>query len=147
MLKIKKDEQGYMIGDNIYLSLSDTKKGKVNLLMTKGQEMNFGPADFKIDYPGEYDKDWLNIKVYEWDETKLNYVVRLNGKVLWIIQNRNILEKEDIQDIDYWVFTDPSTTKTLDRLEYEWERYLLSEDGVQQLNEVVEDATSEEETE
>lgn len=127
MIKIDNTENWFVINWKFCFTENGGKDWYINFASNIGKDMNFGRRDrFMIEYPWEYDKDWYFIKTYAWDNWKLNYIVKLNWKKVAIIQNPDIIEKEELEGVWYWVFTDPFTAKLLDKLELEWERIDLN---------------------
>lgn len=127
MLKIEKLNSWYLIEDKIMFNPSEFMDNYINIMAVRWQDMNYGKAsNFKIDFPWEYDKESYFFKVYEWEDWKLNYFIRFADKRIALILTPWIIEKEQFEDIDCWVFDNDYTNSILDKLEIEWERINLS---------------------
>lgn len=70
-VNIKKHSDGYVLEGKFYLCFSKPEKNYINMMITKGEDMRYqvnekaADQGFIIDYPGEYDKDAVTIKVVD----------------------------------------------------------------------------------
>jgi len=51
----------------------------------------------------------------------------MKQKKFWVIQSPDILESDEIQNMEYWLYTNDSVEKKIDQLELEWEKIKLEE--------------------
>lgn len=124
-MEIQKQDSWYTIGENIFF-WDDIKENYLNLKKNVWEDMIFGKEkEFKIEYPGEYDKDWIFFKVVEDSEGKLNYFLRTDENKTVIIQSSEVLEKEEFDNIDFWIYTEESIAKKIEEMEFDWEKILL----------------------
>ena len=70
-----------------------------------------------IEYPWEYDIMWIWAKVFLWKDNKLNYLLNIDWKKIWIIQTPKILEEDEVTGMDWWLYLDDAVEKRLDQLE------------------------------
>ena len=93
-----------------------------------GADMRYNEGEICIvDYPGEYDIRGWTIKAFVGQNAKLNYLIEGNGKKFWIIQSSDVLELEEVDGMDTWLYLGESIEKKLDQLELEGERINLME--------------------
>lgn len=78
-----------------------------------------------IEYPWEYDIMWVWAKVFLWKDNKLNYLLNINWKKIWIIQTPKILEEDEVTWMDWWLYLDDAVEKRLDQLEMVWKKLKL----------------------
>jgi len=125
MLNIKKLDNGYVIEDKLFI-WNALYENYINLFLNKGEDIIMGcEVNKKIDYPWEYEIDSIYFKVFEID-WKLNYIIsNFKAKNLAFIQSPEILEKEEFDHIDIWLFSNPLVEEFLDKLEYEGEKIKL----------------------
>ena len=133
-MKIEKDLNWYLIEDKFYFTKEEINPANINLMQIRWEDMTYWKNDsIKIEFPWEYDTNWLFIKVYEWDDKLLNYIITNDSKKFAIIQNPKIIETTEIENISNWLYTDESTKNMLDKLELEWNKYLLTEEWVEEI--------------
>jgi len=78
-----------------------------------------------IEYPGEYDIMWIWAKVFLWKDNKLNYLLNIGWKKIWIIQTPKILEEDEVTGMDRRLYLDDAVEKRLDQLEMVWKKLKL----------------------
>ena len=74
-----------------------------------------------VDYPGEYDIHGRSIKAFVGKNAKLNYLIQGKNKKFWIIQSADILESDDIDGMDTWLYRGENISKKFEQLEMEGE--------------------------
>lgn len=123
MVKIEKEWEWYLINGKFYLSDWFPIDWRINIYKEMWDEMIFWKRSYSIiDFPWEYEKDWYHIKVYSWKDGLLNYVIKINNKKVSIIQSIDILEKEEMEWIDIWLYDNEKVLEILEKYEYEWEK-------------------------
>lgn len=121
MVKIEKEWKWYSINGKFYLSDWSPIDWRINIYKEMWDEMIFWKRSYSIiDFPWEYEQDWYHIKVYSWKDGLLNYIIKLNNKKVAIIQSTDILEKEEMEWIDIWLYDNEKILETLEKYEYEW---------------------------
>ena len=91
-----------------------------------GEDMRYNEWEATvIDYPGEYDVKWWSIKVIRWMNWKLNYLIQKWNKKIWIIQSPDVLELQEVDWMDTWLYIGEAIEKKFDQLEIEWEKINL----------------------
>lgn len=124
-MEVQKQDNGYIIWENLFF-WDEIKDNYLNLQRESWEDMIFGEEEkFKIEYPGEYDKDDIYFKVIEDSESKLNYFIRTSENKVAIIQSPEVIKEEDFDNIDFWIYTQESIAKKIEEMEFEWEKILL----------------------
>ena len=124
---IAKHNDGYLLEGRMYICFSKPDSKHINLMTQKGSDMHYGQNDtFVIDYPGEYDKESITIKVVEDKGGALNYLLKYNNQAVAFIQSAAALDDEDFTIAKYRLYVDPFIAKTIDTLELEGEKIDLT---------------------
>lgn len=119
---------GFQIGKSLFFGYAYAHNGLINLASEMGADMRYNEGEICIvDYPGEYDIRGRTIKAFVGQNAKLNYLIQGNGKKFWIIQSSDVLELEEVDGMDTWLYLGESIEKKLDQLELEGERINLME--------------------
>ena len=117
---------GYQIEKALFLGYTYVHNGLINLASEIGGDMRYHEGEITvIDYPGEYDIKGRTIKAFIGQNQKLNYLIQGNNKKFWIIQSPDVLELEEVDGMDSWLFLWENIEKKLDQLELEGERINL----------------------
>lgn len=130
-VNIQKHNDGYLMEGLMYICFSTPDKKYVNLMTTQGEDMVYtGEKDtdktFIIDYPGEYEKDNVTIKVVADKGGALNYLLKYNNQIVAFVQSASALDDEDFTAAKYWLYADPFIAKTIDKMELEGEKIDLT---------------------
>lgn len=97
-----------------------------------------------IEYPWEYDIMWVWAKVFLWKDNKLNYLLNIDWKKIWIIQTPKILEEDEVTWMDRRLYLDDAVEKRLDQLEMVWKKLkLVVEDWQLEIEEKWDNASDE----
>lgn len=119
---------GFQIEKSLFFGYAYAHNGLINLASEMGADMRYNEGEICIvDYPGEYDIRGWTIKAFVGQNAKLNYLIEGNGKKFWIIQSSDVLELEEVDGMDTWLYLGESIEKKLDQLELEGERINLME--------------------
>ena len=119
---------GFQIEKSLLFGYAYAHNGLINLASEMGADMRYNEGEICIvDYPGEYDIRGWTIKAFVGQNAKLNYLIQGNGKKFWIIQSSDVLELEEVDGMDTWLYLGESIEKKLDQLELEGERINLME--------------------
>lgn len=119
---------GFQIEKSLFFGYAYAHNGLINLASEMGADMRYNEGEICIvDYPGEYDIRGWTIKAFVGQNAKLNYLIQGNGKKFWIIQSSDVLELEEVDEMDTWLYLGESIEKKLDQLELEGERINLME--------------------
>ena len=119
---------GFQIEKSLFFGYAYAHNGLINLASEIGADMRYNEDEICIvDYPGEYDIRGWTIKAFVGQNAKLNYLIQGNGKKFWIIQSSDVLELEEVDGMDTWLYLGESIEKKLDQLELEGERINLME--------------------
>lgn len=134
-VNIKQHSDGYVLEGKFYLCFSKPEKNYINLMISKGEDMRYEIAGkaaengFVIDYPGEYDKDAVTIKVVDDKGGALNYLLKYNNQAVAFVQSAQAFEDDDFAAATHWLFVDPFISKTIDKMELEGEKIDLTKLG------------------
>ena len=119
---------GFQIEKSLFFGYAYAHNGLINLASEMGADMRYNEGEICIvDYPGEYDIRGWTIKAFVGQNAKLNYLIQGNGKKFWIIQSSDVLELEEVDGMDIWLYLGESIEKKLDQLELEGEKINLME--------------------
>ena len=129
-MEIKKFEDGILFDDKIFFSTSGKiLKDKINLLPSLWEDIpKEKRKEFIIDYPGEYEKYNIFIKVLKGDTDRLNFFVQNynTNEYFAFIQDPSVLENLDLANYpEKWYFLDEVVEKQIERLWFEGETYLI----------------------
>lgn len=118
---------GYQIEKSLFFGYVYAHNGLINLASDVGEDMRYHEGDIAIvDYPGEYDIKGRTIKAFVGQNQKLNYLIQGNNKKFWIIQSPDVLELEEVEGMDIWLYLWEAIEKKLDQLELDGERIDLA---------------------
>lgn len=118
---------GYQIEKSLFFGYAYVHNALINLASQVGEDMRYHEGEIIIvDYPGEYDIKGWTIKAFVGQNQKLNYLIQGNNKKFWIIQSPDVLELEDVDRMDTWLYLWEAIEKKLDQLELEGERIDLA---------------------
>lgn len=130
MVNIKLESGWFLIENKVLFWADAPHPDHVNLALEAGPDIVVERLPHAIiEYPGEYDIMWVWAKVLLWAENKLNYLLNLDGKKIWIIQTPRILEDDEVWDMDARLYMDESVEKKIDQLELWWKKIQLSNEG------------------
>ncbi len=118
---------GYQIEKSLFFGYAYVHNALINLASQVGEDMRYHEGEIIIvDYPGEYDIKGWTIKAFVGQNQKLNYLIQGNNKKFWIIQSPDVLELEEVDRMDTWLYLWEAIEKKLDQLELEGERIDLA---------------------
>lgn len=118
---------GYQIEKSLFFGYAYVHNALINLASEVGEDMRYHEGEILIvDYPGEYDIKGWTIKAFVGQNQKLNYLIQGNNKKFWIIQSPDVLELEEVDRMDTWLYLWEAIEKKLDQLELEGERIDLT---------------------
>lgn len=127
MANIKLESGWFLIENKVLFGPNVAHQDYINLALESGEDLiNEKVPYMMVEFPWEYDIQWINIKCISWKEKKLNYLVRLNDKKYAIIQSPKILEEDEVSGMDYRLYTDEKVEKKIDQLELEWKTIKLN---------------------
>jgi hypothetical protein len=121
-----KQDWWFQIENELFFWYTFTHNSLINLASEIGQDMRYNEWDATIiDYPWEYDVKGRAIKVLRWMNWKLNYLIQKWNKKIWIIQSADVLELQEVDWMDTWLYIWEAIEKKFDQLEIEWEKINL----------------------
>jgi hypothetical protein len=130
MVKIKLESGWFLIENKILFWASVPNKDYINLAFDVGEDIVIEKAPYSIiEYPWEYDMEWIVIKVFSSKDGKLNYVITKKDKKIAIIQTPKILEEDEINNMYARLYMDDAVEKKLDQLELDWKKFKLDSTG------------------
>lgn len=114
-------EWGFQIENELFFGYTYTHNGLINLASEQWEEMRYHTSQQTIiDYPGEYDINGWSIKALLGQNHKLNYLIQWKNKKFWIIQSADILEDDEVDNMDTWLYIWENISKKFEQLEMEW---------------------------
>lgn len=109
---------GIILFDTIYIGDGAIPSGVVlTLRKSQWKSVLYAKNDEKIiEYPGEYELSGYKVTALVFSKTnELNYVIRFSNKKIAFIQNKNILEEDDVSDMDTWYVVEKDMQELIER--------------------------------
>jgi len=126
MVDIKLEWEWFLIEKKVLFWATQPHPDYVNLALEVWEDVVTERLPHAIiEYPGEYDIMWIWAKVFLWKDNKLNYLLNIGWKKIWIIQTPKILEEDEVTWMDRWLYLDDAVEKRLDQLEMVWKKLKL----------------------
>lgn len=126
MVHIDLVDGGYQLNRAILFAAQTPVEGMVNLAKEQGEPMSYDKKAYTyVDYPGEYDLQWVFIKVIADKHKLLNYIMHENDSVYALIQSPLVLEEDDFADVQTIIYTDDRVANKIEQLELEVEKIKL----------------------
>ena len=126
MVDIKLEGEWFLIEKKVLFWATQPHPDYVNLALEVWEDVVTERLPHAIiEYPWEYDIMWVWAKVFLWKDNKLNYLLNINWKKIWIIQTPKILEEDEVTGMDWWLYLDDAVEKRLDQLEMVWKKLKL----------------------
>ncbi|USN57461.1 MAG: hypothetical protein H6766_03330 [Candidatus Peribacteria bacterium] len=73
-----------------------------------------------ISYPGEYDIDGVQYRVWVSQDGELNYSIITASTTSVLCQTKKYLQTDELPDeVDTWIFTEPKLRDTWEKMELE----------------------------
>ena len=127
MINIQNQKWWFLIENKLLFWASEIDNEYLNLTKTPWEDMRYERIPHVlIDYPGEYDIQWIGIKVLLWKDNNLNYIINTNWKKIWIVQSLDFLEKEEVSSISSRLYLDDSILTKIEQMELEGEKIKLA---------------------
>ena len=118
MVDIKLEWEWFLIEKKVLFWATQPHPDYVNLALEVWEDVVTERLPHAIiEYPWEYDIMWIWAKVFLWKDNKLNYLLNIDWKKIWIIQTPKILEEDEVTGMDWWLYLDDAVEKRLDQLE------------------------------
>jgi len=118
MIDIKLEWEWFLVEKKVLFWATQPHPDYVNLALEVGEDVVTERLPHAIiEYPWEYDIMWVWAKVFLWKDNKLNYLLNIGWKKIWIIQTPKILEEDEVTGVDWWLYLDDAVEKRLDQLE------------------------------
>lgn len=118
MVDIKLEGEWFLIEKKVLFWATQSHPDYVNLALEVWDDVVTERLPHAIiEYPWEYDIMWIWAKVFLWKDNKLNYLLNIDWKKIWIIQTPKILEEDEVTGMDWWLYLDDAVEKRLDQLE------------------------------
>jgi len=126
MIKIKVGN-GFLIDNKVLFGFETPDTKHINLAMEPGDDMRYETLEYAlVDYPGEYDIQWIIIECFLGANNKLNYVISIDDKKIGIIQSADVLDLNEVGDVKFRLYQDDKILQKIDQLELEGERQKLT---------------------
>lgn len=121
---MKQVDWGIVLFSTIYIGNGDAPAGTLlDLRINPGEPMNYYAKDnSKVDFPGEYELSWYRILALSKPNSMLlNYIISFQDNKVAFIQDKKILQEDDITDMDTRYITDETIGDAIEKWELEWE--------------------------
>ena len=120
--------RGFPIAGKFLFAAIEPNKKLINLSAVIWIDTRYKNLDYQlIDYPGEYDIQGMTIKCFLGKGDKLNYVIDLDKKIIWIFQSPEVLENDEVGVVNERFYTDDRVAKKIDQMELEGEQKKLED--------------------
>lgn len=121
-----KFKNGFLIENKLLFGFEKVDPKYINLALEPGEDMRYEKLEYAlVDYPGEYDIQWIGIECFLGANNKLNYVLTINDKKIGIIQSPDVLEINEVWEVKFWLYQDDKIANKIDQLELEGEQQKL----------------------
>lgn len=122
-----KFKNGFLIEHKLLFWFETPDPKHINLALEPGSDMRYEKLEYAlIDYPGEYDIQWVGIECFLGANNKLNYVLAIEGKKIGIIQSADVLELDEVGEVNFRLYQDDKIANKIDQLELEWQKQKLT---------------------
>jgi len=122
-------KNGFLIENKLLFGFETADPKYINLALEPGDDMRYDKLAYAlVDYPGEYDIQWIGIECFLGANNKLNYVITLNDKKIGIIQSADVLDIDEVGEVKVRLYQDDKIANKIDQLELEGEQQKLTTD-------------------
>jgi len=126
MVKFERVDWGILLDGKVMFGATVPCEKCINLALEKWDDVDYIELPYTlINYPGEYDIEGIFIKCFVDKKNMLNYIVSFGEKSVGIIQNAKILDRDEICDMDLWLYSEEKIANKIDQLELEWKKELI----------------------
>ncbi len=121
-----KFKNGFLIEGTCLFGFETPDAKYINLALEPGTDMRYEKLEYAlVDYPGEYDIQWIGIECFLGANNKLNYVLTIADKKIGIIQSPDVLDLDEVGDVRVRLYQDDKLANKMDQLELEGEKQKL----------------------
>lgn len=122
-----KYNNGFLIEHKLLFGFETADPKYINLALEPGDDMRYEKLAYSlVDYPGEYDIQWIGIECFLGANNKLNYVLALDGKKIGIIQSADVLDLDEVGEVNIRLYQDDKIANKIDQLELEGEKQKMT---------------------
>ncbi len=120
-------KNGFLIENKLLFGFETADPKYINLALEPGDDMRYDKLAYAlVDYPGEYDIQWIGIECFLGANNKLNYVITLNDKKIGIIQSADVLDIDEVGEVKVRLYQDDKIANKIDQMELEGEKQKLT---------------------
>lgn len=128
MVKVDRIDGGVLIEKKVMFGATVPGDKYINLAIEKWEDVDYVELPYKlINYPGEYDINGVFIKCFVDKKNMLNYLITIGEDKVGIIQNAKILDKDEVSNMDLWLYTDEKVENKINQLELEGDKEKIGE--------------------
>jgi len=124
-----KCKNGFLIESKLLFGFETADPKYINLALEPGSDMRYEKLEYAlVDYPGEYDIQWIGIECFLGANNKLNYIITLENKKIGIIQSADVLDLDEVGEVKVRLYQDDKIANKIDQLELEGEKQKISQE-------------------
>lgn len=128
MANFKIVENWFLIEKKYLYGSDNAQKPYINLALKIWEDMRYHKSDSElVDYPGEYDIQWITITAYLGRGDMLSYIISYDWRKIWIIWSEDVLNLDEVTSVDTRYYTDDKISNMVDQLELEGEKIKLEQ--------------------
>jgi len=129
MVKVEQKDGGFVIEGKVLYGATVPHENYVNLAHEKWENLFYEKMPFQlIDFPGEYDVSGVFVKAMLGRWNKLSYVLKIDDQRIAILQTTDILDRDDIGDMNVWLYSNEKIAAKIEQLELEGKKVSLMDD-------------------
>ena len=122
---------GFLIENTFLFGFETADPKYINLTLEPGADMRYENLEYAlVDYPGEYDIQWVGIECFLGANNKLNYILALENKKIGIIQSPDALDLPEVAEVKVRLYLDDKILSKIDQLELEGEKQKLMQEEI-----------------
>lgn len=124
-----KFKNGFLIENKLLFGFETPDPKYINLALEPGEDMRYETLKYSlVDYPGEYDIQWIVIECFLGANNKLNYIITIDTKRIGVIQSADVLDLDAVGVITSRLYLDDKIASKIDQLELEGEQQKLAKE-------------------
>jgi hypothetical protein len=120
MVQVKESDNGHIIAKKILWAPHTADDSYICLMAHIGEDMTYDAFTHIVNYPGEYDIQGIQCKVWASKDGELNYAIMTKSATIVLCQTKKYLQTDDIPDsVDSRIFTTEKLRESREKMEFE----------------------------